>query len=74
MNYQILPAVTFSGDKQIVQSNVHGGPVMVSIFQVPPCLSLLTPTSLLAYSPVLGLLVPWVGGSLSALCVLNGIR
>lgn len=46
---------------------------MVSIFQVPPYLSLLTPTSLLAYSPVVGLFVAWLGGSLSALCVLNGI-
>lgn len=35
---------------------------MVSIFQVPPYLSLLTPTSLLTYSPVLGLFVPLGGG------------
>lgn len=35
---------------------------MVSIFQVPLYLSLLTPTSLLAYSPVPGLFVPLGGG------------
>lgn len=45
---------------------------MVSIFQVPPYLSLLTPTSLLAYRPILSLFVEWVGGRLSALCADTG--
>lgn len=40
----------------------------VSIFQMPPHPSLLTPTSLLASGPIWGLFVPWARGSLSAPC------